>query len=240
MSLIRFVPQDQVFLFLIFMCDNIVEMIKERKKRLEEEIERLMAEDLPDENQSDEEETKEKTEKENMENPKQRNQSGLRDRGNDGQPRRGSESSKRESPRKGWDNNEGRRKSHEGESRRRDSYEGERKRRKSSAERHESKYRRKSDGEGGRDRHSKRDSHRSKRDDMPREVKINYDDPEIEETEEVINKGESEVKFPEVKVTDLADIQLPETRTESDERKLIMPEDAEDGEEGPSMDAVDE
>ncbi|XP_048737196.1 pinin-like [Ostrea edulis] len=218
----------------------VEEMIKERKKRLEEEIERLMAEDLPDENQSDEEETKEKTEKENMENPKQRNQSGLRDRGNDRQPRRGSESSKRESPRKGWDNNEGRRKSHEGESHRRDSYEGERKRRKSSAERHESKYRRKSDGEGGRDRHSKRDSHRSKRDDMPREVKINYDDPEIEETEEVINKGESEVKFPEVKVTDLADIQLPETRTESDERKLIMPEDAEDGEEGPSMDAVDE
>jgi hypothetical protein len=210
-------------------------MIKERKKRLEEEIEKLMAEDLPDEN--DDEEMKEKTEKENVEDRRQRTPSGHR--GNDRQPRRGSESSKRESPRKGWDSNEGRRKSNEGESRRK-SHEGERKRRRSSAERQESKYRRKSDGEGGRDRHSRRDSHRSKRDDMPREVKINYDDPEIEETEEVSSKGESEVKVPEAKVTDVADIQLPETRTESDERKLVMPEDAEDGDEGTSMDAVDE
>lgn len=48
-------------------------MIKERKKRLEEEIEKLMAEDdLPDENQSDEEkETTEKTDKENIRNFRQ-------------------------------------------------------------------------------------------------------------------------------------------------------------------------
>lgn len=221
-------------------------MIKERKKRLEEEIEKLMAEDdLPDENQSDEEkETTEKTDKENIRNFRRRSQSGHQD---EETPRRGSEIVKRESPRKGRDNSGGRRKSHEGGSHRRDSYEGDRKRRKSSAERHESssKYRRRSDGDGGRDRHSRRDSHRSKRDDAPREVKINYDDPEMEETEEPTSKGELQVKPPveteeEVVVPDLADIQLPEAKSEIDERKIVMPEDAEDGEYEESMDAVDE
>ncbi|XP_061164563.1 pinin-like [Saccostrea echinata] len=228
----------------------VEEMIKERKKRLEEEIERLMAEDIPDdhEHQSDEEEeTKEKTDKENRENLRRRSHSGHKDRSSDPSPRKGLESSKRGSPRKGGDSSEGRRKSHEGESRRRDSHEGVRKRRKSSTDRHEgsSKYRRKSDGEGGHDRRSRRDSHRSRKDDVPREVKINYDDPEMEETEEVTTKGESEVKPPEpkkedVKSTSVADIQLPESRTESDERKIVMAEDAEEGEEGMSMDAVDE
>lgn len=222
-------------------------MIKERKKRLEEVIEKLMAEDdLPDENQSDEEkETTEKTDKENIRNFRRRSQSGLQDE--EETPRRGSEIVKRESPRKGRDNSGGRRKSHEGGSHRRDSYEGDRKRRKSSAERHESssKYRRRSDGDGGRDRHSRRDSHRSKRDDAPREVKINYDDPEMEETEEPTSKGELQVKPPveteeEVVVPDLADIQLPEAKSEIDERKIVMPEDAEDGEYEESMDAVDE
>lgn len=222
-------------------------MIKERKKRLEEEVEKLMAEDdLPDENQSDEEkETTEKTDKENIRNFRHRSQSGHQDE--EENPRRGSEIVKRESPRKGRDNSGGRHKSHEGGSHRRDSNEGDRKRRRSSAERHDSssKYRRRSDGDGGRDRHNRRDSHRSKRDDAPREVKINYDDPEMEETEEATGKGELQVKPPveteeEVMVPDLADIQLPETKSEIDERKIVMPEDAEDGEYEESMDAVDE
>lgn len=225
----------------------VEEMIKERKKRLEEEVEKLMAEDdLPDENQSDEEkETTEKTDKENIRNFRHRSQSGHQDE--EENPRRGSEIVKRESPRKGRDNSGGRHKSHEGGSHRRDSNEGDRKRRRSSAERHESssKYRRRSDGDGGRDRHNRRDSHRSKRDDAPREVKINYDDPEMEETEEATGKGELQVKPPveteeEVMVPDLADIQLPETKSEIDERKIVMPEDAEDGEYEESMDAVDE
>ncbi|XP_062574587.1 pinin-like [Saccostrea cucullata] len=224
----------------------VEEMIKERKKRLEEEIERLMAEDIPEDHEQSEEEgeTKEKTDKENMENLRRRSHSGHKDRGSDPSPKKGSESSKRGSPRKGGESSEGRRKSHEGESRRRVSDEGVRKRRKSSTDRHEgsSKYRRKSDGEGGHDRRSRRDSHKSRKDDVPREVKINYDDPEVEEEEST--KGESEVKPPEpkkvVESTDLADIQLPETRTETDERKIVMAEDAEEGEEGTSMDAVDE
>lgn len=219
-------------------------MIRERKKRLEEEIKKLMVEDLPDENPSDDEkEMKEKTDKENIRNFRKRSL-GQQEREDSTSPRRESEIVKRESPRKGRDSSGGRRRSHEGESRRRESYEGDRKRRKSSAERHEgsSKYRRKSDGDGGRDRHGRKEGHRSKREEAPREVKINYDDPEMEETEETSSKGELEVKKEEVSFTesDLADIQLPEPRSETDERKIVLPEDAADGENDASMDAVDE
>lgn len=172
----------------------------------------MVEDDFLDENQSDEEkEIIEKIDKENIRNFRRRSQLSYQDE--EEIFRRGLEIVKREFLRKGRDNSGGRRKSYEGGLYRRDFYEGDRKRRKFFVERYESfsKYRRRSDGDGGRDRYSRRDSYRLKRDDVLREVKINYDDLEMEEIEELISKGELQVKFlveieEEVVVFDLVDI----------------------------------